>query len=93
MNKIMNEILVARNGHYCHCVEVFDIDTLETITDYIYDSYREKYGLEEVLDFLETMTIYYLPYEEGQEIPKIEEQVYIFSFRYYIMEHLETNYV
>lgn len=85
----MNEIITKRNGHYCHCVEVSDADTLKTIADFIYRSYREKYGLNAVLDFLETITIYYLPYNEGEECPENEEQVYNFSFRDYVIEYLE----
>lgn len=88
-NKIMNEIIIKRNGLYSHCVEVSDTAILEGVADSIYEAYRDKYGLNEVLDFLETLSVYYLPYREGEESPENEKQVYDFSFEDYVIENLE----
>lgn len=89
MNKIMNEIIKRRNGLYCHCVEVSATAILEGVADSIYEEYRKKYGLQEVLDFLETLTIYYRPYRENKKSPENKKQVYTFNFREYVLEHLE----
>ena len=45
MNKIFNEILKARKGHYCHCVEVNHAYELESIADQIIDEFGQKCAL------------------------------------------------
>lgn len=88
-NKIMNESIVKRSSPYCYYVEVSDTAMLEGVANSVYEEYREEYGLQEVLFFLEILTVYYLPCKDGEESPEDEKQVYEFSFRDYVLEHLE----
>jgi len=59
---IIEIILEARNGHYIHCIEVeteSDLD-LEGLSDSIYDEFAKTHTKEEIIEFLETLTIYVL---------------------------------
>ena len=69
-NRILNQILRSRKGHYCHCVEVSDLWELETIAEGIIDEFRE-YGENEIIEFLQSLDVYYL----GDD-PEMEKALY-----------------
>jgi len=77
MNMIFEEVLEERNGHYCHCVEVNEVYELESIADSICEVYGEKYGEEEVIDFLESLEVYSL--DDANE-----SEIFAFSFTEYV---------
>ena len=83
MNPILNEIIENRNGFYVHAVEVTEVYELEAVAEQIITEYQDRYTTEVIIDFLESLTVYYLGEDE-----QVEEQVYEFSFREYIEESL-----
>ena len=83
MNPILNEIIENRNGFYVHAVEVTEVYELEAVAEQIITEYQDRYTTEVIIDFLESLTVYYLGEDE-----QVEEQVYEFSFREYIGESL-----
>ena len=67
MNKIVDRMLEIRKGHYCHALEVNDIYELHNVIDYVYNEFVEEFGKEEVIDFLQTLELYYLGNDPVQE--------------------------
>jgi hypothetical protein len=81
MNPILNEIIEKRNGFYCHCIEVSDVYELENVAEQIMLEYSEKYSEKNIIDFLESLTVYAL--DESKE-----DEIYSFSFTEYIKDML-----
>jgi len=84
MNAILNEVINSRNGHYCHVIEVSSTQEMESIAEAIIEEYHEDHNEEVIIDFLESLTVYYLPNEGEQESLKEEGKVYNFSFAEFI---------
>ena len=76
MNTILQDITKIR-FNYCHVLEVQDVFELESIIDSLYDEFIEKYELEEIKNFINTMQIYCLDESE-------EEEVYNFNVNDYL---------
>ena len=68
MNPIYQEILDARNGHYVHALEVSNVYELESILESLFDEYIDKYSIEVLIDFCNTLEIYYFDDENENEI-------------------------
>ena len=77
MNPIYQEILDARKGHYVHALEVSNVYELESILESLFDEYIDKYSIETVIDFCNTLSIYY--FDEGNENEVDENEVYNFD--------------
>ena len=67
MNKIVDRMHDLRSGHYCHALEVNDICELHNVIDYVYEEFVDEFGKEEVIDFLQTLELYYLGSDPVQE--------------------------
>jgi len=83
MNSLLNKIIEQRNGHYCHVVEVSTVYDLENIAEAIISENENDFSIDVIIEFLESLTIYYLP-EDGEEDKEEEERIYNFSFTDYI---------
>jgi len=83
MNSLLNKIIEQRNGHYCHAVEVSTVYDLENIAEAIISENEEEFSIDVIIEFLESLTVYYLA-EEGEEDTEEEERIYNFSFTDYI---------
>lgn len=77
MNPIYQEILEARNGHYIHALEVSNVYELESILESLFNEYINKYGIEVLIDFCNTLEIYYFDDENENEVDK--DEVYNFN--------------
>ena len=77
MNPIYQEILDARNGHYVHALEVSNVYELESILESLFDEYIDKYSIETIIDFCDTLLIYYFDEENENEVD--ENEVYNFD--------------
>ena len=77
MNPIYQEILDAKNGHYVHALEVSDVYELESILESLFDEYIDKYSIETIIDFCDTLLIYYFDEENENEVD--ENEVYNFD--------------
>lgn len=77
MNAILEQVIKARKGHYCHCVEVSNRYELEAIADQICDEFEDTYGKDVVLDFLQSLDVYCLDDSN-------EAEVFGFSFADYL---------
>ena len=91
MNPIYESIIKARNGNYCHALEVTYTYELESIVEAIIDEYSDDLynGViteKDVTDFFTTMSIYYLDDDElsDDDNSLLENEVYSFSFKDYI---------
>ena len=76
INPIIEEINANRN-HYCHALEVNDVFELESIFCDIFQNYINKYSIEIIVDFCETLSIYCLDDDN-------EEEVYSFNISEFI---------
>jgi hypothetical protein len=83
MNAIFELILEQRGGNYCHAMEVSDVHELESVAEQILFEFHEVFSEDEIIEFLETMSVYYLGENE-----KMENEVYEFSFRDYLEDTL-----
>lgn len=90
MNTLLEKVINSRDGHYCHVVEVSDIYDLENIVEAIVSENQNEFDAETIIDFLETLTVYYMENEEeSEEYNKGKEtEVYDFNFREYITTSL-----
>ena len=90
MNALLEKVIESRNGHYCHVVEVSEVYELESIAEAIISENEDLFDAETIIDFLETLTVYFLENEEeSQEYNnEKEKEVYAFNFREYISTSL-----
>ena len=79
---ILDTIIKARNGHYCHALEVSDTYELECAIEAVTEEFP-NHTLTEVTEFFESMSIYFLGDDEG-----LEREVYDFNFS----EFIDNNY-
>ena len=77
MNPIYQEILDARNGHYVHALEVSNVYELESILESLFNEYINKYDIETIIEFCNTLSIYYFDSENENEVD--ENEVYDFN--------------
>lgn len=90
MNALLEKVIESRQGHYCHVVEVSDVYELENIAEAILSENENEFDSETIIDFLETLTVYFLENEEETEEynNEKEKEVYAFNFRKYISTYL-----
>lgn len=80
-NPVFEDIVKARNGHYCHVVEVSDVSELEEIANIINFEFSSKHGEGNVIDFLQSLEVICTD-------PTKEGEVYSFSFKEYMEENI-----
>jgi hypothetical protein len=68
MNPILEEILVSRNGHYCHVVEVNDKFELMAVVGSIVEEYQDRYDMSVISEFLNSLTVYCLVEDNEDEV-------------------------
>jgi len=84
MNAILKEIISARNGLYCHALEVDSVYELENAIAAIADEFKVGYpnqlaSIEDLKDFFNTIEIYCNDEEN-------EDEIYSFSTDNFINE-------
>ena len=80
MNPILEQAISARNGHYCHVVEVSNKYELECIADAIFNENENEHKVSDIIDFLESLEVYCLEDEN-------EDEVFDFSFTDYLEQY------
>jgi hypothetical protein len=66
--EIINDIIEARNGHYIHAIEVTSKYDLECVIEQFYYEFIERYELEDIISFFNTISIYCLEDEHEHEV-------------------------
>ena len=93
MNKILNQIIEQRNGHYVHALECFEVNELIECIDRIANEFREErgYTIEDIKEFFNTISIYHLEDEElDEETNDVnKDELYAFDIDNYINETYE----
>ena len=74
INPILNTIIKAKKGHYCHAIEVTFVTELDNLCEVIASEFSH-YSNAVIVDFLESMSIYYLG-----ECNETETEVYSYNF-------------
>jgi hypothetical protein len=77
MNAILETILSARKGMYCHALEVNDVYELQSVIDALYDEFINDYDVKTLIDFITSLELYCL-------CETNEGEVYNFSVEEYI---------
>lgn len=68
MNTILDSIIDRRKGHYVHALEVNNLDELTNTIETLADEFiKDGYSLEDIKDFFNTISIYYLGEDETEE--------------------------
>ena len=88
MNRILNDIIEQRKGHYCNVLELGSAYELQCTIDALYNEFVDSYYIGEIIDFIESITIYYYKEEEEEESQE-EEELYNFNITNYINELIE----
>lgn len=83
-NRILNDVIEARNGHYCHCLELDSAASYEGLIESFIDNEGDKYTEEEYIEFFSSITVYYLPFDGEQENKEDEQELYNFNSSDYI---------
>lgn len=78
MNPIL-EILLKNRMNYCHVAEVETVYALQCIIDDIYNEFIKEYGLDTVIDFCTSLTVYSL-------IEENKEEIYNFDIKQYLQD-------
>ena len=86
MNKLFNHIAQSKNGHYCHVVEVNNTYELESIVESIYDEFIDRFTIEDIKEFFNTIQVYFLEsdYLSEEQNSYLENEVYSFNFNVFI---------
>ena len=81
MNPII-EKLIKNRPVYVHAIEVETVYELQSVVASIFDTFsREGYEEKDIIDFILTLSIYYLGEDDNEE-----EEVYDFDIQSYIEE-------
>jgi len=92
-NRIFNEILEARKGHYCHALEIASVYEYESIIESIQSEF-DAYALE-LIEFFENIEVYYYcedifcgnpPIKEIINHEQAEQELYNFNVTNHINE-------
>jgi len=68
MNPILDKIITARKGHYCHCVEVSDVYELENIAESLFNEFKDEFEPNVIIDFLKSLQVIALDDSNESEI-------------------------
>ena len=82
-NAILNQI-TQNKSNYCHVLEVSTVYELEEIVSQLFEEFRENFDDEQILEFFNTLSIYYLVGDDEQEDEQEEEKIYNFRFDEFI---------
>ena len=86
-NKLFEKINKSKNGHYCHAFEGTADQFIATI-DSIVDEFFGEFSIKTIIDFLQTLEIYYYdPANSDDENMIAEDELYNFNIKNYIKEN------
>ena len=77
-NKILNDVIEKRNGHYCHVIEVNNVYDLISCIEALYNEFIQDYTAQDIIDFFDTIELYCLDDTH-------ENAVYNFDIEQYII--------
>lgn len=91
-NKLFNDILKERKGHYCHALEVYNHFELANVIDEIVSNYI-GYSADDYISFFKDIDIYFLEDETLTESENeiAEDELYNFDYMTHLKETLEYN--
>jgi hypothetical protein len=84
MNALLEKIIKNRNGHYCHAFEG-NLDDFKNLIDCLIDEFNKEFPIETIIDFIQSMEIYYL--DDDYDDTESESELYNFSIKDYINEN------
>lgn len=58
MNRILEDVLENRKGHYCHALEAGDVEELKMLVESFIDNEGDKYSTDDYVEFFESMEFY-----------------------------------
>lgn len=88
-NKLFNDILESRKGHYCHVIETESAYSFECIIESIIQESGDKYSLEDYIQFFQTIDLYYLPFDGEEENKEDETELYNLNIKDTVTEIYE----
>ena len=88
MNKIVNDLIKQRNGHYMHCVELATAQELDELIHQLTTEFMANYKAEDIHEFFNTLQVYYYAEDENAED---ENALYNFSIQKAVKEAIDYN--
>ena len=91
-NPLFNKILKVKNGHYCHALEIYSIEELESIIYEVINQYKGSFGytmqdLKVFIEFFSSMHIYPIEGDMNRFLWKdFEEDLYNLNMRELVTE-------
>tara|TARA_R110000744_G_scaffold7342_2_gene25278 strand:- start:1427 stop:1693 length:267 start_codon:yes stop_codon:yes gene_type:complete len=86
MKNVILEQIAKNRVNYCHALEVSTVYELEEIVSQLFEEFRTNFDDEQILEFFNTLSIYYLVGDDEQEDEQEEEKIYNFNFENFIKE-------
>lgn len=90
--KILNHVIKAKNGNYCHAFEftsVYDYKCLiDSLIEQLQDDFNDSLTNDDFITFIKSASIYYIDNKSltDEQNNAIEQEIYAFDFREYIKE-------
>jgi len=83
-NRILNDILEQRYGHYVHALELPNVEYLKETVSILAEEFSKEYTQLEIIEFFDTIQVNYLP-SIGEESEEEENELYNFDISEYIL--------
>tara|TARA_R110002126_G_C10402221_1_gene495992 strand:+ start:48 stop:299 length:252 start_codon:yes stop_codon:yes gene_type:complete len=71
---ILDTIIEARKGMYCHVIEVSDTYEIDNVVEMIHSEYNHTHTNKEIFEFLNSLEVYCLERSN-------EEEIYNYDFK------------
>lgn len=90
--KILNHVIKAKNGNYCHAFEftsVYEYQCLiDSLIEQLQDDFDDSLTNDDFISFIESASIYYIENKSltDEQNYAIEQEIHNFDFREYIKE-------
>ncbi len=88
MNRIYNDLMQQRAGHYMHCVELSTADELDELIHNLTAEFIEKYSCQDIHKFFNTLQVYYYAEDENAED---ENALYNFNIKKAVEEAIDYH--
>lgn len=79
LNPILEQLIVSRNGNYCHVIEVATAYEIECVIEQLYKEFEDVYTIEDIRDFFNTLDIIYYSGEDENEVHNFNVNEFINS--------------
>ena len=90
MNNAILDKLYSTRMVYCHVLELSHVEDLKDTIETLVDEFSEEgHSNKDIIEFFDTITLYYYVENEEEEDKEDEEALYDFDINSYVLECIE----